>query len=81
MYMEQLGIQHLMEDSIQMIKCKLAEFYSSKGYAFEILESNKFAILQMDDKWKEHFLTDIVNDENGCWEITDCELEPILQDM
>ena len=62
-----------------MIKCKLAEFYSSKGYAFEILESNKFDVLQMDDKWKEHFLADIVNDEHGCWEITDCELEPILQ--
>ena len=62
-----------------MIKCKLAEFYSSKGYAFEILPSNKFELDLMDQKWKEHFLVDILTDEDGYWEITDCEVEPMLE--
>lgn len=62
-----------------MIKCWLAEFYSSTGYKAEIFEKSTFSIEEMDKRWEEIFFFPIKDDSEGCWELTDCEVEPLFE--
>lgn len=62
-----------------MLKCLLAEFYSSTGYKAEIFEKAKFDIEAMDKRWEEIFYFPIKDDSAGCWEITECEVEPLFE--
>ena len=62
-----------------MIKCILAEYYSSTGYHCEIVEKDKFDITQMDKRWEELFFFPMNQDSEGSWEYTDCEVEPFFE--
>ena len=62
-----------------MIKCILAEYYSSTGYRAEILEQTNFDISNMDKRWEDIFYISIKDDSEGCWELTECEVEPLFE--
>ena len=62
-----------------MIKCWLAEFYGSTGYKAEILDKSTFTIEEMDKRWEDIFESPIKEDPEGCWELSDCEVEPLFE--
>ena len=64
--------------TIQMIKCLLAKYYSSIGFKAEIFEKSTFDIEAMDKRWEELFYMNIKDDSEGCWELTECEVEPMF---
>ena len=62
-----------------MIKCVLAEYFSSTGYKAEILEKVSFDISNMDNRWEEIFYFPIKDDAEGYWQLTECEVEPLFE--
>ena len=67
----------MMED--YMIKCLLAQFYSSFGMKAEIFEKDTFDLDAMDKRWEELFEISMKDDPESCWELTDCEVEPLFE--
>lgn len=62
-----------------MVKCVLAEYFSSTGYKAEILEKASFDITNMDSRWEEIFYFPIKDDSEGYWQLTECEVEPLFE--
>ena len=62
-----------------MLKCLLAKYYSSSGFKAEIFEKSTFDIEAMDKRWEELFSMPIKEDEEGCWALSECEVEPLFE--
>ena len=62
-----------------MIKCLLAQFYSSDKMKSEIFEKSTFDITAMDNRWEEIFGMPMKEDPEASWELAECEVEPLFE--
>lgn len=62
-----------------MIKCLLAQFYSSDKMKSEIFEKSTFDITAMDNRWEEIFGMSMKDDPEASWELAECEVEPLFE--